>query len=180
MLYNLEINLTGWAVVRSPGPFSQSRKCSSVYWVLKEGPPALSPDLRNRGPCWLQHIVGTRKMFVKWFQGRALPAGVKALPCHLWSLASLVSSLRARNSPPRAQREPWGPSWNWAPLWGSTGHQGIRETEGTLHAKTCSIKDRNGMDLTEQKILRRGGKNTQNYTKKIFSTQIITMVWSLT
>ena len=30
------------------------------------------------------------------------------------------------------------------------------------------------------KILRRGGKNTQNYTKNIFMTQIITMVWSLT
>ena len=30
-----------------------------------------------------------------------------------------------------------------------------------------TIKDRNGMDLTEQKILRRDGKNTQkNYTKK--------------
>ena len=40
-----------------------------------------------------------------------------------------------------------------------------------------SIKDRNGMDLTEANILRRGGKNTQkNYTKKIFTTQIITMV----
>ena len=40
-----------------------------------------------------------------------------------------------------------------------------------------SRKDRNGMDLTEAKILRRGGKNTQkNYTKKIFTTQIITMV----
>ena len=35
------------------------------------------------------------------------------------------------------------------------------------------IKDRNGMDLTEEKILRRGGKNTQkNCTKKIFMTQI--------
>ena len=32
-----------------------------------------------------------------------------------------------------------------------------------------SIKDRNGMDLKEYKILRRGGKNTQkNYTKKDF------------
>ena len=31
------------------------------------------------------------------------------------------------------------------------------------------------MDLRKQKILRRGGKNTQNYTKKIFMTQIITM-----
>ena len=40
-----------------------------------------------------------------------------------------------------------------------------------------SIKNRNGMDLTEQKILRRGGNNTQkNCTKKIFTTQIIMMV----
>ena len=40
-----------------------------------------------------------------------------------------------------------------------------------------SIKDRNDMDLTEQKILRKGGKNTQKYyTKKIFTTQIIMMV----
>ena len=53
----------------------------------------------------------------------------------------------------------------------------IRDTKGTFHAKMDSIKDRNGMDLTEQKILRRGGKNTQkNCTKKIFTTQIITMV----
>ena len=40
-----------------------------------------------------------------------------------------------------------------------------------------SIKDRNGRDLTEAEILRRGGKNTQKkYTKKIFMTQITTMV----
>ena len=44
-----------------------------------------------------------------------------------------------------------------------------------------TIKDRNGKDLTEQKILRRGGKNTQkNYTKKFLMTQITTMMWSLT
>ena len=53
----------------------------------------------------------------------------------------------------------------------------IRDTKGTFHAKTGTIKDRNGMDLTKQKILRRGSKNTQkNCTKKIFMTQIITMV----
>ena len=52
----------------------------------------------------------------------------------------------------------------------------IRDTKGNFHAKMGTIKDRNGMDLTEQKILRRGGKNTQNYTKKIFMTQIIMMV----
>ena len=40
-----------------------------------------------------------------------------------------------------------------------------------------TIKDRNRKDLIEAKILRRGGKNTQkNCTKKIFTTQIITMV----
>ena len=50
----------------------------------------------------------------------------------------------------------------------------IRETKGTFHAKMGTIKDRNGMDLTEaEDILRRGGKNTQkNYTKKISMTHI--------
>ena len=53
----------------------------------------------------------------------------------------------------------------------------IRDTKGTFRAKMGSIKDRNGMDLTKQKVLSRGGKNTQkNCTKKIFTTQIITMV----
>ena len=57
----------------------------------------------------------------------------------------------------------------------------IRDTKGTFHAKMGTIKDRNSLDLIEQKILRKGGKNTQkNCTKKIFMTQIITMVWSLT
>ena len=42
----------------------------------------------------------------------------------------------------------------------------MRNTKGTFHAKMGSIKDRNGMDLTEQKIVRRGGKNTQKNCKK--------------
>ena len=53
----------------------------------------------------------------------------------------------------------------------------IRDNKGTFHAKMGSIKDRNGLDLTEAEDIKRGGKNTQkNYTKKIFMTQIITMV----
>ena len=36
------------------------------------------------------------------------------------------------------------------------------------------------MDPTEAEDLRRGVKNTQNYTKKIFMTQITTVVSSLT
>ena len=53
----------------------------------------------------------------------------------------------------------------------------IRDTKGTFHAKIGIIKNRNGMDLTKAEILRRGSKNTQkNYAKKIFMTQITTMV----
>ena len=52
----------------------------------------------------------------------------------------------------------------------------IRDTKGTFDAKMGSIKDRNGMDLTEAEDIKKGGKNTQNCTKKIFMTKIITMV----
>ena len=53
----------------------------------------------------------------------------------------------------------------------------LRDARGTFHAKIGTIKDRNGMDLTEAEDIKRGGKNTQNdYTKKTFTTQVITMV----
>ena len=40
----------------------------------------------------------------------------------------------------------------------------IGDTKGKFHAKISTVKDRNGLD-NRQKILRRGGKNTQkNYT----------------
>ena len=53
----------------------------------------------------------------------------------------------------------------------------IRDTKGTFRAKMGLIKDRNGMDLTEAEILRRGGRNTQKKcTKEIFTTHIIMMV----
>ena len=53
----------------------------------------------------------------------------------------------------------------------------IRDTKGIFHANMSTIKDRNGMDLTEAEILRSRGKNTQkNCTKQIFMTKIITMV----
>ena len=51
----------------------------------------------------------------------------------------------------------------------------IRDTKGTFHAKMSTIKDRNGMDLTEQKILR-WQEYTEELYKKIFMTQIITKV----
>ena len=42
----------------------------------------------------------------------------------------------------------------------------IKDIKGTFHAKMGTIKDRNGMDITKQKILRRGGKNTEELYKK--------------
>ena len=53
----------------------------------------------------------------------------------------------------------------------------IRDTKGTFHAKMGSIKDRNGMDLTEaEDIKKRWQEYTEELYKKIFMTQIITMV----
>ena len=53
----------------------------------------------------------------------------------------------------------------------------IRDTKGTFHAKMGSIKDRNGTDLREaEDIKKRWQEYQKNCTKKIFMTQIITMV----
>ena len=53
----------------------------------------------------------------------------------------------------------------------------IRDTKGIFHAKMGSIKDRNGMDLTEaEDIKKRWQEYTEELYKKLFMTQIITMV----
>ena len=53
----------------------------------------------------------------------------------------------------------------------------MRDTKGTFHAKMGTIKDRNGMDLTEaEDIKKRWQEYTKNCTKKIFMTQIMMMV----
>ena len=52
----------------------------------------------------------------------------------------------------------------------------IKDTKRTFHTETGIIKDRNGMDLTEAKDIK---KRWQEYTelyKKIFMTQITMMV----
>ena len=55
--------------------------------------------------------------------------------------------------------------------------QKIRDTKGTFHAKMGQIKDRNGMDLTEaEDIKKRWQEDTEELYKKIFMTQITTMV----
>ena len=46
----------------------------------------------------------------------------------------------------------------------------IRDTKGTFHAKMCSIKDRNGMDLTEaEDIKKRWQEYTELYKKDLYN-----------
>ena len=53
----------------------------------------------------------------------------------------------------------------------------IIDTKEIFHAKMSTIKDRNGMDLTEEEdIKKRWQEYTEELNKKIFMTQIITMV----
>ena len=53
----------------------------------------------------------------------------------------------------------------------------IRDTKGTYHAKMGTIKDRNGMDLTEaEDIKKRRQEYTEELYKKIFRTQITMMM----
>ena len=57
----------------------------------------------------------------------------------------------------------------------------IRDTKETFHAKMGSIKDRNGMDLTEaEDIKKRWQEYTEELNKKNSVSQIAMMVWSLT
>ena len=50
----------------------------------------------------------------------------------------------------------------------------IGDAKGTFHAKMGSIKDQNGMDLTEAEDTKKRCKNTQkNCTKKSFTTQMV-------
>ena len=45
----------------------------------------------------------------------------------------------------------------------------IRDTKGTFHARVGSIKDRNGMDLTETEDIRKGW---QEYTEKLYKKEL--------
>ena len=57
----------------------------------------------------------------------------------------------------------------------------IRDTKGIFHANMGTIKDRNGMDLTESEdTKKRWQEYTEELYKKVFMTQITMMVWSLT
>ena len=52
-----------------------------------------------------------------------------------------------------------------------------RDTKGTFHAKIGTMKDRNSMNLTEaEDIKKRWQEYTEELYKKIFMTQLITMV----
>ena len=51
-----------------------------------------------------------------------------------------------------------------------------RDTKGTLHAKMGSIKDRNGLDLTEAEDIKKRWQEYTDVFKKCFTTRIIKVV----
>ena len=55
------------------------------------------------------------------------------------------------------------------------------DTKGTFHTKMDTIKNRNGMELTEAQYIK---KSWQEYTEELYikglMTQITTIVWALT
>ena len=56
----------------------------------------------------------------------------------------------------------------------------IRDTKGNFYAKMGSIKDRNGMDLTETEDIKMRWQEYTELYKKDLMTQVTMMVWSLT
>ena len=52
----------------------------------------------------------------------------------------------------------------------------VRHTKGTFHAKMGTIKERNGMGLTEAEHIKKWQEYTEDLYKKIFMTKIIMMV----
>ena len=47
----------------------------------------------------------------------------------------------------------------------------IRDTKGAFHAKMCSVKDRNGRDLTEEEDIK---KRWQEYTEELYKKFFMT------
>ena len=53
----------------------------------------------------------------------------------------------------------------------------IRDIKRTFHAKMSSVKDRNGMDITEAEDIKKRWQDSQkNYVQKILMTQITMML----
>ena len=49
----------------------------------------------------------------------------------------------------------------------------IRDTKGTFHAKMGTIKDRNGMELTEAEDIK---KRWQQYTEELYKNVLMTRI----
>ena len=57
----------------------------------------------------------------------------------------------------------------------------IKDTKGNFHVNMCTIKDRNGMDLTEAEDIKKWQEYTEElYKENILMTQIAMMERSLT
>ena len=98
---------------------------------------------------------------------------------------SLFASVQPNSVPPSLWRSPG----NWAPavacsfacsFWTFLPSHVPSLLPQRIYHNLCSIKDRNSMDLTQAEHIKRWQEYAEELYKKIFTTQIITKVWSLT
>ena len=72
--------------------------------------------------------------------------------------------IRKPSSEISAKKQRKTTEWERLEISSSLRRQKIRDTKGTFHAKMGSIKDRNGMDLTEAEDIKRW----QEYTEELY------------
>ena len=82
---------------------------------------------------------------------------------------------------PKSSKERYSlPKWTMQRKRLEISSRKLRYTKETFHAKRSTIKDRNGMDLTEAENINKVARIHRTTHKKILMTQITMMVWSLT
>ena len=149
-----------------------SQICSRIFWT---GPNVKEILL------WINGFVDVLYR-IKW------PISLHSVGYHHASMVSIlcVSFLRIKTGYTYKLRKP--SSVISAKKWEEDNRMGkardlfkkMRDTKGTYHSKIGTIKNRNGMDLSEaEDIKKRWQGYTEELCKKIFTTQKVTMVWSL-
>ena len=152
--------------------------------LIDRGPDELQNEARDTaGDRDQDHPHGKEMKKAKWLSGEALQIAVKRREAKSKGEKERYKHLNAECQR-RARRDKKAFSNQCKEIeeknrMGKTRDlfKNFRDTKGTFRAKMGSIKDRNGMDLTEaEDIKKRWQEYTEELYRKIFTTKIITMV----
>ena len=161
-----------WAVVHGVTKESDTTErlnwTESPSWSHLEWPDMTHYDGNSYSKIWPSFPNQTKQPVGRWAI-TGLPLGTGHGPRYMWGYLKILFT-----NPYLSSKVNWVTRrFYWLPM--------CLDTKGTFNAKMGSIKDRNGLDLTEaEDIKKRWQENTKNYAKEIFMMQITTMVWSLT